>query len=376
MQRQGETGRLAVLAAIVIAVVLGAFVLVNEFALTSAEEPDAEMSLVGESGGATCNTDEYCVVLSGAFTLAVVIDNAPDAGYIFAGAWVNYGDHLIYKPITPASNEIIWPDCQGATALRNQTAHGTENHVALGCLTGLIPPLPLSTYVGNFWELPMTCSASDSSTLIRLLPEGDVIAGTSGALFKAGASGISVVPKVSDLFVVCGSGGDLATDTPTITNTPAPVTDTPTNTPAPATDTPVPLPPVIVDSTSGLISGFFGSVDFPEGFSNGVQDVIFSEPLPTDDYVVLLTRVNRSCLPFHVVEQRTTGFSFQTCGDGGSVNWAVLAGFGAAPPADGHHHWACRQIRTGELRDTGVDTDSDAPRCARGWELIQIVVNH
>ncbi len=46
------------------------------------------------------------------------------------------------------------------------------------------------------------------------------------------------------------------------------------------------------------------------------------------------------------------------------------------PPDDFHAHWACRQIRTGELRDTGIEADSEEPTCARGWELVQILISH
>ncbi len=236
--RQGESGRLAALAAIVIAVLLGTFIIVNEFVITSAAEPDAEMILKGADGTpGTCNVTQYCAELDEDFTLIVEITDAPNAGYVFAGAWVNYGDHLTYNPLIPASDEIVWPNCAGLTALPNESTNGTKKHVALGCLTGLLPPLPTSTYAGDFWALPMTCSSLNSTTKVRLLPEGDVTAGTSGALFKDPAD-TAIVPKVSDLIVVCGTGGDLATDTPTISDTPT-ETNTPTETETPtATETP------------------------------------------------------------------------------------------------------------------------------------------
>ena len=160
--------------------------------------------------------------------------------------------------------------------------------------------------------------------------------------------------------------GTAGAQEPTDTPTPA-STDTPTLEPE---DTPVPLTPVTVDSTVGVISGFFGSIDFPDEHFNAVQNVVFSQPLPSNDYVVLLTRVDTDCLPFHVEEQLATGFSFKACGEGGSVNWAVLVS-----PA-GHQHWACRHLSTGVLRDTGVDADTAEPTCPRRWELIQIVVSH
>ena len=47
-----------------------------------------------------------------------------------------------------------------------------------------------------------------------------------------------------------------------------------------------------------------------------------------------------------------------------------------ATPEGFHAHYACRQKRTGELRDTGVDAAHQAPRCPGGWHLIQLLVKH
>lgn len=74
--------------------------------------------------------------------------------------------------------------------------------------------------------------------------------------------------------------------------------------------------------------GLFGSVDFPDE-PEFFAVVNFSEPLSTDDFVVLLTPVARDCLP-KVVAKSKTGFVFQCAisGTGGSVDWAVLLSLG------------------------------------------------
>jgi hypothetical protein len=47
-----------------------------------------------------------------------------------------------------------------------------------------------------------------------------------------------------------------------------------------------------------------------------------------------------------------------------------------ATPEGFHAHYACRQKQTGDLRDTGVNASQRAPRCPKGWQLIQLLVKH
>jgi uncharacterized repeat protein (TIGR01451 family) len=215
------------------------------------------------------------VAASGNFSLKVRVITAPAGGYILANSFIDYATYnpaasedgagpntcsdgidngggdgadrfdlnpgttgncvskpLVYNPTAGASTEVVWPDCVAATALRSETGRGLVNH---GCLTGLLPPVPVSSHTGDIVSLSMTCSAAFTTTQIQLLPEGDPVAGTSGALFVTPPN-TQIVPKVSGVTVRCLG------PTPTNTNTPPPATNTPTKTPTP-TNTFTPLPP-------------------------------------------------------------------------------------------------------------------------------------
>ena len=213
--------------AAVLALVAVAFFLADQIQTTSAAGGGTEMSLNADGCAADCTfaNDEK-------FTLVVEIVQGPADPYVGAQSFIDFGPDIVYDgDLAAAADEVVWPDCSEAVALRSVF----PEFVAHGCLSGLIPPLPTSTYVGNFLEISLTCSSSSSTTEIRLVPSGDPDAPTSGAAFVLEDLVTQVVPKVSDLSVTCGAGP------PADTATPAGPTDTPgpTNTPAPATDTPV-----------------------------------------------------------------------------------------------------------------------------------------
>ena len=250
IQRQGEAGRLALVAAIILALVLGAFALVNELGTTSAGTPPQEttgMAMVPVSGGTLNQGGEYDVPLDTKFVLGVEMFDPPAAGYILAASFVDYGDHVTYNGTNAAQliDEIIWDDCLLGTVAYSEL---TATSVAHGCLTGLgtaISPLFGSNLMGNFIELSFTCSSGDTSTTVKLVPEGTDPAGTSGALYTEFKTNKQLVPNTTDLQVNCGAGGELpptpthtetATATATSTETPTP-TITPTITP---TFTPLP----------------------------------------------------------------------------------------------------------------------------------------
>ena len=65
------------------------------------------------------------------------------------------------------------------------------------------------------------CGDSFSTTNLRLLPSGDAVAGTSGALLSTGDD-VQITPKVDSVTVVCGVG---VGPTPVPTATPEPPTD-------------------------------------------------------------------------------------------------------------------------------------------------------
>lgn len=182
-----------------------------------------------------------CVEAGNSFTLSVDAIGIPATGYVLTQTYVVYGTELAYKQASAAS-EIVWPNCNAVPLSSLWEADGTLTTdlgvavaVSHGCLTGLIPPLPTSTHLGNLVNLSFNCPATSSSTEVKLLPEGDAIAGTNGSLYKD-ADIVSIIPKVSNLFIDCIG------PTPTPTETPIPPTDTPTLSPTP-TNTPTPLPP-------------------------------------------------------------------------------------------------------------------------------------
>ncbi len=241
-------------AAVVIALLAVTFFMADNFTSTTNADGETEMILTIPDGD--CTDDTCTVAHDAAFTLAVEMVTTP-AEYILAQSFVVYGPDLTYNMTEGRADEFVWPDCNDVVAVRDQLDQ-VPNSILHGCLTGLFPPLPISTFTGTLLELSMTCSSSDSTTEVELLPEGDDRAGTSGALFKT-PDDTGIIPKVSNLTVVCGAGVVVPTNTPGPTDTPGPATDTP----GPATDTPVPTETPVPTSTP----------DQPCGDVNGGGDV-------------------------------------------------------------------------------------------------------
>ncbi len=185
-------GRLAVIGA-----ALAAVFMMSHFGqpLALAEEA-AQMSL-SVSG---CAADECNLDNGETFTLSVNIDAAPDGGYVLVQSFIDYGTDLTYNMTDAPADEIIWPDGSPDVIVRDSIAPGTVLH---GGLTGVIPPLPLSTYVGTAFEIELQCSDAFSSNDVKLLPSGDAVAGTSGALFN-GEGAEQIIPKVDSVTVICG----------------------------------------------------------------------------------------------------------------------------------------------------------------------------
>ncbi len=224
-----------VLLAALALVLVGAFMARLDGASAAGGGPEMRLTANG------CTAD--CAFATGeSFTLAVDIVTAPVNGYVLAQSFIDYGDDLIYDIDGQlAETEIVWADLDTRIAVRASLGAGLVNH---GGLSGQIPPLPVSTYTGNFVEIKMTCSTGDTSTQVDLLPLGDLQAFTSGTAFVGGDGVTQVTPKVSGLVIHCGAGGPLDTPTPTAppTSTPRPtVTPMPTSTPWP-TLTPMPTP--------------------------------------------------------------------------------------------------------------------------------------
>jgi len=220
---------------------------------TSATGGGPEMNLTVP--GAEC-ADGKCSLEPGAsFKLAVNAVSIPAEGYILAQAWIEFGEALDYKPAGATADEVTWPDCESATALRAFWLPGERTQttdaelasgVSIGCLAGLIPPLPPSEHTGELFTFSFNCSAEPSSTEVQLLPAGDARAQTSGAQYSLPPDGAQVIPKVSNLTINCGEGGGV---TPTPAE-PSPTSDgsTPTDTPVQPTATNTSVPPTATNT--------------------------------------------------------------------------------------------------------------------------------
>ncbi len=188
-----------------------------------AAEPPREMVLDVDGGDCDAITrpTKCSVGVGETFVLVVEILGVPQQGYLGAQSFIHYGDDLIYNPAASAPDEIVWPDCDPAMAVRaqidntNVAVNPTGYTVNHGCLTGVLPPLPQSTYVGDFVRISMTCSSSESSTVVAQLPYDEItlpgglpatIQFTSGSAFgvQTGPTWIGpIVKNVSDLTVNC-----------------------------------------------------------------------------------------------------------------------------------------------------------------------------
>ena len=217
---------------------------------TSGTEGGPEMRLLILEPADAC-ADGLCQLETGqSFKLGVEVvtapEEAPAPGYIIAQSYVWFGPNISWDPSsTPPADDFVWPECNINVALRFQQVSPRATDpppasevLAHGCATGLLPPLPVSTHVGLLFTMILTCSPSNTSNLIQLLPAGpaESIPFTSGSLFTTpGAT--QVIPKVSNLTLICGTP---PTPTPGPTRTPGGPSPTPTPTAGPATPTPSP----------------------------------------------------------------------------------------------------------------------------------------
>ena len=217
MRVQGRItlGRLAVIGA-----ALAAVFIMSHFAQAPALADDAAQMSLSVSG---CSGDECNLDTGETFTLSVNVDEAPETGYVLVQSFIDYGPNLTYSMTDTPAEEMLWPDGSPDVIVRDSIAPNTVLH---GGLTGVIPPLPLSTYEGVVFEVELQCSDSFSTNDVQLLASGDPVAGTSGALFNAeGAE--QIIPKVGSVSVTCGAE---PTATPEPDATPGPdVTDFPSS---------------------------------------------------------------------------------------------------------------------------------------------------
>ena len=264
-----------------------------------------EMALSVKSGSTTCPTGTSpgttCVTAGAKFILAAEAIGIPANGYVLAQSFIDYGGDLIYNKGDASTflTELIWPDCSLGTAQRSNL---TSTGVAHGCITGqgtVLDPLVPSTYIGNLYEISLTCSAASSSTFVELVPNGISPAGTSGALYTEFDTNIQFIPKINNLTIDCLG------PTPTPSDTPIPPTPTPTVSPTP-TDTPTPLPPpserpdvkvTKIDLVDPVDSG--GSISYQITVESiGLQtaeDVVVVDTLPAGSVFKSATSAGATC---------------------------------------------------------------------------------
>lgn len=207
-----------------VVVALLAFAWLSGPGTTSASTDGAAMSLrVDASQTIACPggpvAGKVCISAGQQFDVIVVADGIPlTNGYMLVQAWVDYDSNgLVHKPAvdpgtqrdhdvqcaTGANNPCnLWPDLQPLTFL---TFHDLGNNGMLaGGLTALGPPHPPSFHKGDLFSFSLTCTPTQSSHTLNILPSGDPVAGTGGAIFvEPLPSGISVIPSVTGITVNC-----------------------------------------------------------------------------------------------------------------------------------------------------------------------------
>ena len=170
------------------------------------------LGVLDANGNINCHSElsAKCSVQRGEqFTLAIDAFKVPDAGYVLAQAVVSFGQALVFKQRPVANDEVVWPDAVLAV-------HTESPGLAYaGGITGF-GNLGTSTYVGVIIEFDFTCSAAESTADVRLLPNGDPLVGTDGALFveSSDTQALSIIPHLSSFTISCTDVPPTATPLP------------------------------------------------------------------------------------------------------------------------------------------------------------------
>ena len=130
------------------------------------------------------------VPLDAKFTLSVQALEFPPGGYAGVQSFLDFGADLVYNPTDNPADELTWPDCEEAVVRAEVFGKGWVH----ACLSGLLVPLPASTYAGNIIDLSLSCSSEPSTSVVKLLPFGNAQAKTNGAVFVL-PDGVLVIPK-------------------------------------------------------------------------------------------------------------------------------------------------------------------------------------
>ncbi len=127
IRNQSESGRLAVLGAVLVALVAGVFYLTNQaiHEQTEAATTGAAMSLniLGETEERDILKDTEFVVIVNADAIPAgggqdpLPPNAPDGGYHLAQAWIHWENNGEGLELEFESSATTWPDCVTAVDL-------------------------------------------------------------------------------------------------------------------------------------------------------------------------------------------------------------------------------------------------------------------
>lgn len=200
--------------------------------------PEAEMELDVTQGGFCDGADCYAATGKD-FTLVVNVVSAPEAGYVLAATYVDFGIYvpgnsedgagpntcddgidngglngdfhkdrwdddcatvpLLYTPRS-AVDEIVWPDVGAGIELRLEPGPGLLSH---GGLTSITPPLPTSHYLGPVLELEMGCPPAPVDATVELLPIGSPLAGLDGAVLIEPDTWAEAIPDADEITLHC-----------------------------------------------------------------------------------------------------------------------------------------------------------------------------
>ena len=214
-------------------------------------------------GGKAASCDSFenptkCSIEAGQeFTIAVAIESLPPGvgGYIGFQTLLYYGE-LRYKPNADVGNEVVWPET--ALPVRSPgNPGGEEGIVGHGAVSSLMPPLVVSTYLGNVMQLRATCTETAATFPLALIVY-DTAEQPLGTSFRLSAEdGGLTVPAKSTGQAVLDLDGNPETDAQTVE-----VADTVEINCAGPTVTPVPPAPDLIVQSMQVTLETGGACDF------------------------------------------------------------------------------------------------------------------
>ncbi len=155
--------------------------------------PEMGLNVISGGGCDTAQPTTCDVPVDGDFTLAIDLLEAPVAGYVGWDTWLTFPTDLL------GIGTIVWPEAE-CLEVFVLPPPGTDYH---GCITGLIPPVPVSTFEGTLVELNMTCSTTATQNKLHLLPYGDPAVIGAGTGLMEPSTKIVTIPKLNPLTVNC-----------------------------------------------------------------------------------------------------------------------------------------------------------------------------